>query len=108
MRRRELRFAPEARADMVDAWQLVYDNDGEQRADQVYAVMEAFCRSLGEFCEIGTTHNERMQGLRSTGIPRLKRGSVLFLVGETRVTVMRVGYLGSDVEGACQYQGQAD
>src|SRR5450755_2304042 len=78
MRHRELKFAPEARADMANAWQLVYVNDGEQRADRVYAVMEAFCRSLGEFCEIGTKHDERMQGLRSSGIPRLERGSGLF------------------------------
>ena|ERR1043165_7216686 len=97
MRLRELKFTPEASADMVNAWQLVFDNDGERRADQVYAVMETFCRSLGEFCERGTKHDERMRGLRSSGIPRLDKGSVLFLVGETRVTVMRVGYLGNDV-----------
>jgi hypothetical protein len=34
---------------------------------------------------------------RLRGIPRLERGSVLFLVGEARVTVMRVGYLGKDI-----------
>jgi plasmid stabilization system protein ParE len=96
MRRRELKFAPEARADMADAWQ-VYVNDGEQRADQIYAVMEAFCRSLGEFCQRGTKHDERTQGLRSSGIPCVQKDSVLFLVGETRLTVMRVGYLGNDV-----------
>ena len=33
MKRRELKFAPAAQADMADAWQLVYVNDGEQRAD---------------------------------------------------------------------------
>ena len=97
MRRRDLKFAPEAIGDMANAWQLVYEADGEQRADKVHAVMEAFCRSLGEFCEIGTKHDKRLPSLRSTGIPRLKKGSVLFVVGDERVTVLRVGYLGSDV-----------
>src|SRR4051812_6325585 len=97
MKRRMLRFSREATGDMADAWQRVFVADGEQRADKVFGIMEGFCRSLAEFAEIGTKHDKRMPGLRSTGIPLLKKGSVLFVIGEEQVVVLRVGYLGKDV-----------
>jgi plasmid stabilization system protein ParE len=86
-----------AQADLADAWQLVALNDGTERADAVYARMEAFCRSLGEFAEIGTRHDHRLPGLRSVGIPSLRRATVLFRVTADTVTVLRIGYLGRNV-----------
>jgi hypothetical protein len=64
----------------------------------VYGILDLEHRPLvGDVLDGAIKHARTLQGLRSSGIPRLERGSVLFLVGETRVTVMRVGYLGSDV-----------
>lgn len=97
MRQRRFSFHDDAHADLADAWQLVAENDGSERADAVYARLEAFCRSLGEFAEIGTRHDDRRPGLRSTGVPGLRTASVLFVVTSDRVTVIRVGYLGRNV-----------
>lgn len=88
---------PVARQDIANIWLLVYRNDGERRADGVTARIEAFVRSLEEFPHMGRTYDERRQGLRSTGIPKLKRGKVVFRVTDQRTTVLRVGYLGNDV-----------
>jgi len=67
----------------------VTQRDGEERADKVLSRIEAFCRSLEEFADIGTRHDERFAGLRSVGIPGLKSAAVLFWVGDGRVVVLR-------------------
>ena len=97
MKPRSFRFHKDARADLVDTWRLIYIHDGAERADGLYARIEAFCRSLGEFAEIGTRHDDRRPGLRSVGIPGLRTVTILFLVQSDRVTVLRIGYLGRDV-----------
>jgi toxin ParE1/3/4 len=97
MRRRDFRYSPEATNDLADVWELIYRNDGETRADGVHARIEAFCRSLEDFPEIGTRHNDRLPGLRSTGVPGLKTVTVLFVVTRHRVTILRIGYLGANV-----------
>lgn len=53
MMRREFALHPVAKQDLVDAWLLVYRNDGEERADKLTARIEAFIRSLPEFPFIG-------------------------------------------------------
>jgi toxin ParE1/3/4 len=97
MRHRRFLLHDVALTDLADAWQIVFENDGEERADAVYARLEAFCRSLGEFGDIGTRHDERRPGLRSTGVPGLRTASVLFVVTNDQVTVIRVSYLGRNV-----------
>jgi hypothetical protein len=61
--------------------------------DGILARIEAFCRSLAEFADVGSRHDERFRGLRSVGVPGLKTVLVLFVVGELQVTVIRIGYL---------------
>jgi toxin ParE1/3/4 len=97
MKSRSFRLHKDARGDLVDTWRLIYNRDGAERADGVYARIEAFCRSLGEFAEIGTRHDDRRPGLRSVGIPGLRTVTILFLVESEHVTVLRIGYLGRDV-----------
>lgn len=97
MKTRSFRLSKDARGDLVDIWHLIYKRDGVERAEGVYARIEAFCRSLGEFAEIGTRHDDRRPGLRTVGIPGLRTVTVLFLVQPERVTVLRIGYLGRDV-----------
>lgn len=97
MKARLLLFHPAARTDLGRAWLLVAQNDGAQRANALFARLEAFCRSLGEFAEIGTRHDDRYKGLRSVGVPGLRSATVLFLVQPECVTIIRVGYLGQNV-----------
>ena len=100
MKQRRLVFQPAAQADILDIWELVAANDGPARADSVLRKIEALCRSLATMPAIGTRHDDRYPGLRSTGVPGLRRASVIFQVGETTVVVLRVGYLGRDVFAA--------
>jgi plasmid stabilization system protein ParE len=97
VKQREFVLLPDAEEDLVEAWQLVARRDGADRADSVYGRIEAFCRSLGEFADIGTRQDERRQGLRSVGVPGLKTAVVLFVVTAERVTIVRIGYLGRNV-----------
>jgi plasmid stabilization system protein ParE len=97
MKSRVFRLHTDARVDLVDVWRLIYNRDGAERADGVSARVEAFCRSLAEFAEIGTRHDDRRPGLRSAGIPGLRTVTILFLVQPKQVTVLRIGYLGRDV-----------
>lgn len=97
MKRRVFVLHPAARTDLLQIWKLVADNDGDERADGVLGRIEAFMRSLEEFSDIGTRHDDRRPGLRSCGVPGLKTASILFVVTAERVTVVRVGYLGRNV-----------
>ena len=97
MKRREFAFDPLARRDIKDAWRLVHRRDGSGRADGVVARIEAFCRSLGEFSDIGTRHDDFRSGLRSTGVHGLKTAAVYFVVAGDKVTVVGVSYLGREV-----------
>ena len=97
MKRRAFVLHDAAKEDLVAAWRLVAANDGPDRANAVYARMEAFCRSLADFADIGTRHDERRPGLRSVGIPGLRRASGQFLVSDATVIVLRIGYLGRNV-----------
>ena len=97
MKQRAFSLHPRAKQDYRSIWRLVAQKDGEARADSLLSRIEAFCRSLGEFSDIGTRHDERFRGLRSVGIPGLKSVVVLFFIGKDHVVVLRVGYLGKDV-----------
>lgn len=97
MKRRSLAFAPDARTDLADIWQLINTNDGAERADALLGRIEAFIRSLEEFSDIGQRHNDRRPGMRSCGVPGLKSVTVVFKTTSTNVTVLRIGYLGRNV-----------
>ncbi|MCV0371849.1 type II toxin-antitoxin system RelE/ParE family toxin [Filomicrobium sp.] len=95
--RREFALHPVGKQDLVDAWLLVYRNDGEERADRVTARIEAFIRSLLEFPFIGRLRDDRRPGLRICSVPGLHTATVVFLVADERVSVLRIGYLGRNV-----------
>lgn len=97
MKQRIFALAPAAKQDLIEVWQLVYSNDGPERADRLLARIEAFCRSLGGFSGIGTSCDDRRPGLRTVGVPRLSSVTIVFLVSADTVTVIRIGYLGRNV-----------
>lgn len=100
MRLRQLSLHTAAKQDLLEIWRLVDRNDGPQRADALLARIEVFVRSLAEFAEIGRRHDERKPGLRSCGVPGLKRVTVLFEVTDQTVLVVRIGYLGRNISAA--------
>ena len=108
MKQRTFALAPAAKQDLIDVWQLVYANDGPERADRLLARIEAFCRSLGEFSGIGTSCDHRRPGLRTVGVPRLSSVTILFLVKADTVTVIRIGYLGRNVVPELQHRDWMD
>lgn len=97
MKRRRLVVERAAEDDLFDAWFLVASNDGTPRADRFFARIEAFLFSLQDFAGMGTPHPRLHPGLRSTGVPGLKTFTVLFVVTDDAVTVIRISYLGRDV-----------
>lgn len=97
MKRRKVVTQAAARADLHAAWSLVAANDGSQRANGLRNRIEAFLRSLQHFASIGTPHDDIRPGLRSTGVPGLRKTTILFLVTPTHVFILRIGYLGHDV-----------
>lgn len=97
MKTKSFAFHAAASQDLARIWRLIYMSDGDARADGVYARIEAFCRSLGEFSDVGTGHDERRPGLRSVGVHGLKTVTVLFLNSREKVIVLRIGYLGENV-----------
>jgi len=97
MKQRRFSLHDAAQNDVLEIWELIARRDGSDRADAVHARIEAFCRSLREFAEIGTRYDERRPGLRSTGIPGLRSVTVMFQVDADTVTVLRIGYLGRNV-----------
>lgn len=99
MKQRRFAFSEDAKGDLVDAWHLVYAKDGVERADRLYARVEAFCRSLADFSDIGTRRDELRPGLRTVGVPGLSTVTVLFLIDGDSVTVISIGYLGRNVLG---------
>lgn len=94
---RSLRFHLDASADLIDIWKLVDRNDGADRADRLLARIEAFCRSLPEFPEIGRTHDDKGVNLRSVSIPGLPKAVVVFYLTNQQVTILRIAYLGRNV-----------
>jgi toxin ParE1/3/4 len=94
---RALTYSPAAVQDLADIWEIIARADGATRADGVVARITAFCNGLAEFSAVGTRHDERAAGLRSSGIPGLARSALLFVVTPDTVTVVRIGYPGRDV-----------
>lgn len=97
MRRRKLLLTAPARADLLAAWKLVAANDGIHRANSLRARVLAFIEGFQDFAGMGTPHPRLHPGLRSTGVPGLKTFTVLFVVTDDTVTVVRISYLGRDV-----------
>lgn len=97
MKPRKLKILTKARTDLRRAAQLVRRNDGNERARQLIARIEAFVRRLAEFADIGTRHDHRRSGLRSVGVPGLKTITIVFGVSDDSVVVYRIGYLGQNV-----------
>jgi plasmid stabilization system protein ParE len=94
---RVLKLTASAQLDLFEAWRLIAERDGEERADAVRSRIMAFLFGLAEFAEIGTRHDERRRGLRTSGIPGLRSISILFRISGDQVTVIAISYLGRDL-----------
>ena len=105
MRSYTLKWSDEALTDLADAWSIVEKDGGEERANRLVANIEAFCVCIAEIGKIGTAHENRYPGLRSVGVPEVKRATVLFIVKGEVVTIARVGYLGRNVWASFEQKG---
>ena len=96
MKQRDVRVEPAAEQDLFEIWQLVARDGGAERANRLLERVEGFLESLSEFAERGTKHEALGSDVRSTGIPG-SNISVLFLVTDTTVIIVRIGYLGRNI-----------
>lgn len=95
--KREVVFAPEARADLLQ----IYDyaaSGGELRALAYVERIAARCRRLADFPERGTRRGDLFPGLRTMGFER--RGTIAFIVEAETVTILRVLHGGRDLDVA--------
>ena len=99
MKHRPLELSDAAEDDIFEAWLLVYEHDGEERADALKSRIMAFIFGLEDFAEIGSRHEDLRPGFRSSGVPGLKTATVYFVVSDDQVTVVGVSYLGRNVWG---------
>ena len=97
MKRRVLKFSKSADFDLFEAWRLVAERDGEERANAVRSRIMTFLLGLAEFAEIGTRHDDLRPGMRTSGVPGLGSASILFRISRDQVTVIGISYLGRDI-----------
>lgn len=96
MKRYEVRFRPQAEADLRALYDYIADEAGTAVADGYIDRIEALCRSLETFPHRGTRRDHIRAGLRMMGFER--RATLVFEVGETDVRIIRVFYGGRDFE----------
>ncbi len=95
---REVVFAPDAQADLVDLYDYIAPRGGHERALAYVERIQATCVSLGPFPERGRRRDDIRPGLRVTGFER--RITIAFHVTTGQVVIDRILYAGRDVQGA--------
>jgi plasmid stabilization system protein ParE len=98
VRQREVRFAPEAIADLERMAARIADAAGIEVALAYVTRIEAFCRGLDLASERGTRRDDIRPGLRILGFER--RVTIALVVEERRVVVLRVLAAGMDWEAS--------
>lgn len=94
----EVAFRPAAVADLDALYGHIADESGLLIAGDYVDRIEAACLSLETSPMRGTTRDDIRQGLRIMGFER--RVTILFHVGKTTVTIVRILYGGQDYERA--------
>ena len=98
MRKREVVFAPEARADLVTIYDHVAEAAGAKTALGYVERIEDFCLGFDLASERGRPRGDIREGLRVVGFER--RLAVAFFVDNERVTILRLFTAGRDWEDA--------
>jgi toxin ParE1/3/4 len=95
VRKREIVFSPEARADLIGLYDYIAESSGPARAIAYIGRIEAYCRGFELAAERGTTRDDIRPGLRIVGFER--RVTIAFHVDNKRVIVDRIFYAGRDI-----------
>ena len=92
---REVIFAPEAQADLVQLYDYIAEDSGAMRAQDYTDRIVAHCLGLVNFPERGRRRDDLRPGLRITTFRR--RVTIAFHFTETAVFIDRVLYGGRDL-----------
>ena len=82
-------FSPEARADLLALYEVIFREAGGERAGAYPARIERCCATLVEFPLAG---RDRGAGLRSLGFER--RASIVYRPDPGRILILRILYAG--------------
>lgn len=93
----EIRFSPEARADLLALYLFIAERSGDSRAIAYIDRIEAYCRSFATFPERGMRRDDLVPGLRLVGFER--RVSIAFHITADTVTFDRILYAGRTIAG---------
>jgi len=96
MKRYEVRFRPEAEADLAYLYDYIAENGSRSVAQRYLERIEAACLSLSTFPERGTRRDDLWPGIRTMGFER--RATIAFLVTDDQVIIVRVFHGGRDFE----------
>jgi toxin ParE1/3/4 len=92
----EVRFRPEAEADLFTLYRYISDRSGPVRAGDYIARIEAACMALATFPQRGTKRDDLAPGIRIIGFER--RATIAFRVEDDTVRIVRIFYGGRDYE----------
>ncbi|MCY0092998.1 type II toxin-antitoxin system RelE/ParE family toxin [Hoeflea ulvae] len=96
MKRRDVVFAPEARADVLALYDWISAKAGSGIAIDYIERIERFCNGLDLASERGHSRYDIRSGLRVVGFE--KRITIAFIISDHKVTIMRLFYGGQNWE----------
>jgi len=96
MKSYEVLFRPRARKNLVSLYRYIAKESSPEIAAGYVARIEKACLALATLPQRGTAIPSHLPGLRTMGFER--RVTILFLVGEVQVEILRVYYGGQDME----------
>ena len=99
----EIVFAPEARDDLLELYDYIAEQAGEDRAQAYTQRIVRYCFGFATFPERGTRRDDLRPGLRTTGFGR--RVTIAFHVTDDRVMIDRILYGGRDLARAFEGRG---
>ncbi|WP_027170887.1 type II toxin-antitoxin system RelE/ParE family toxin [Methylobacterium sp. 10] len=98
----DVRFSPEALADLIDLRRFLTPGAGFERASAYVDDIVDDAESLATFPQRGRVRDEIRPGLRVIGYRR--RVSLAFTVGPETVTILGVFYAGRDAQAALRQE----
>lgn len=81
-------FSPEARDDLDEIYDWIFDRAGDPTALGYLGRIEAFCTKLDLASERGSARDNIRPGLRAIGFER--SATIAFVATDARVTILRV------------------
>jgi toxin ParE1/3/4 len=99
----EVRFSPEATADLISLYDYIADNSSEERALTFVQRVRLHCLSFAQFPHRGARRDDLRPGLRVTGFER--RITIAFHVMPELIVIDRILYAGRDLQGLFQTEG---